>query len=77
MKDDGAKILIGIVLVIGTIGALLAFVGIIASTAQIMKENMTSGIVVCILDLALIVFVAWAIREGVVKPLIEVEKKKR
>ncbi len=76
MKDE-ISIFIVAMCVIAVIGIGAAFVGIITLTIQIMRDNVSCGIVCIFLNLFLIFFVCWAIGCGVIKPLKENRKKER
>jgi hypothetical protein len=56
------------------IGIISAFIGITVSTARLLKESTECGLVALFLDLFLVVFVLWAVWEGIVEAL---KKRKR
>ena len=73
-EDNGLNVFIVAVITLGLIGIISAFIGITISTARLLKESTECGLVALFLDLFLVVFVLWAVWEGIVEPL---KKRKR
>ena len=73
-EDNGLNVFIVAVITLGLVGIISAFIGITISTARLLKESTECGLVALFLDLFLVVFVLWSIKEGIVEPL---KKRKR
>ena len=73
MKNE-TNIFLAIIFAIAAFGMGAAFIGIIISTVQIMKESVQAGLVVCFLDLVLVLFVSWVIKGGIIDMIKKIEK---
>jgi len=71
------QLFIYIVIVIGAIGFVCAVMGMASSTISLLKNEFFVGVLCVILDLSLIVFCIWAIIEGIIKPLKEIEHNEK
>jgi len=72
MKDE---IFIAVIIALGIVGAFSATIGLAHSTLKVAQENLSLGIFLGIFDFALLMFCAWAVINGIVKPLKKLHKK--